>query len=306
MTLEPNDLKDWAAGLQRELLKEIDEAIARLGMGKGRLSEESVHEVRKSMKKVRAGAKLLGGLPGLRKKSAEANTVFRDAGRPLSEVRDAEVMVEAVGELMRHFGERADAGLGRRLTAALSRRRAKVRTEVLDEKRARGSVLRAVKAGRTLVNSAKAGTPAAEKLIAVITRTYRKGRIAFREAEADGGVETLHEARKRTKDLRYALELCEDVYAALAPMADVAREMTDCLGTDHDLAVLRDLLDGDEAIVLDEPDRLRMDALLEERRKELVDQAKKLGVGLYAEKPKSFRKRLEAIHKGLAELRERA
>ena len=68
-------------------------------------------------------------------------------------------------------------------------------------------------------------------------------------------VPRLHEWRKRTKDLRYALELLEplwpDVMEAFAAEVD---DLADLLGEDHDLALLEAFV-RDPSLACDDDDR---------------------------------------------------
>ena len=65
---------------------------------------EAVHEARKDMKKLRATLKLVRPLIGDETYSRE-NARFRDAGRALSDVRDAQVRAETVDALAERFAD---------------------------------------------------------------------------------------------------------------------------------------------------------------------------------------------------------
>jgi CHAD domain-containing protein len=79
-----------------------------------------------------------------------------------------------------------------------------------------------------------------------IDRTYRRGRRAWRQVElADEDVqpEAFHEARKRTKDLRYQLELFRDAWPpVLSGSAEGAGQLADLSGEMQDLHVTRTTL----------------------------------------------------------------
>ena len=66
--------------------------------------EEVVHDARKRFKKIRAVLRLVrGGID--RRVFDRENVRFRDAGRPLSEVRDVGVLVQALDRLGECPGE---------------------------------------------------------------------------------------------------------------------------------------------------------------------------------------------------------
>src|ERR1700683_1806158 len=62
------------------------------------LRDEAVHEVRKHFKRIRAVLRLVRGELGEQIYHRE-NICFRDAGRPLTEIRDARVLLETLEQL---------------------------------------------------------------------------------------------------------------------------------------------------------------------------------------------------------------
>src|ERR1700690_4419144 len=85
-------------GIRRIVKREIGTALEQLA-SRGQ-SDEAVHEARKCLKKVRAALRLvrdeLGG-PAYRRE----NFALRDAARPLTEVRDATMLVETLERLIK-------------------------------------------------------------------------------------------------------------------------------------------------------------------------------------------------------------
>ena len=66
------------------------------------------------------------------------------------------------------------------------------------------------------------------------------------EATRDVSDNTLHEWRKRAKDLRYQLQfLCKAWPGVIDAAVAEAHDLGDILGDDHDLALLRQLLCAD-------------------------------------------------------------
>src|SRR5260221_9375162 len=89
-----------AKGLRRIARDQIDKALEALEQSHGPTHEEVIHDARKRFKKVRALLRL--ARPGLSKKFYDReNARFRDSGRPLSEVRDAKVLVEALDSVQK-------------------------------------------------------------------------------------------------------------------------------------------------------------------------------------------------------------
>src|SRR4051794_28254839 len=88
-------------GVARIMRKQTGEALEVLS-GSGPLSDEAVHDARKRLKEVRAALRLLREALGSRTYRQE-NACFRDAARPLSEVRDAKVLVSTLDKLAEHL-----------------------------------------------------------------------------------------------------------------------------------------------------------------------------------------------------------
>ena len=88
-----------AKQLRRLVRKELDAAID--GLDVGNASAIRIHDVRKHIKKARAIVKLLRGPLG--KSYARQNERLRAAGRRLSGLRDAEVMLQTLEDLHARF-----------------------------------------------------------------------------------------------------------------------------------------------------------------------------------------------------------
>ena len=84
------------------------------------MADDAVHQVRKHFKQVRGALRMvrkeLGG-----KQFNRENRTFRDAGRPLSEVRDAKVMVDTIDELTEHYKGQLTSRSFNRLRGAVMR-----------------------------------------------------------------------------------------------------------------------------------------------------------------------------------------
>jgi CHAD domain-containing protein len=256
---------------------------------KGR--DEAVHDARKRFKKLRALLKLVR--PGLGEKTYQReNATFRDSARPLSEVRDARALVEALDKLAQRFGDVAPPDAVAAARQALERRRDEVRRRVLDEQGALGAVGAAVKAARARVKDwSPDGWAALRK---GLRRSYGRGHQARSAAHADPSDENLHEWRKRVKDLWHQLEILRPARPDfLEPLAEQAHQLADLLGDDHDLVVLSDVLP--QAVAGGEAENLL--PLSGRRRQELREEAFRLGEHVYRESPAAFARRLSAYWK---------
>jgi CHAD domain-containing protein len=248
---------------------------------------EAVHDARKEVKKARALLRLVR--PGFdRRTYRRENRTLRDASRTVAHVRDADVMVETIDALHERFAGQLPAhaftALRERLARDAEASRAGASGELGAELKA---ALEAVASRVPEWPLDGAGWPDARKGVA---RAYRRGRKAFKAADADPSAEKLHEWRKRVKDLWYHERLLKRAWpAVLSAQADEAHALADLLGDDHDLAVLADRLREDPAT--EHADEVL--ELIRHRREELLAQARALGRRVYAEKPKPFARRLK-------------
>jgi CHAD domain-containing protein len=103
-------------------------------------------------------------------------------------------------------------------------------------------------------------------------------------------VESLHEWRKRVKELWYHHTLLRPLWPpVMQAVGDEAHELADRLGDDHDLAMLAAWV-REHAQAGPE----FFDAV-ERRRAELEAEAMTLGARIYADKPKAYVRRLRGL-----------
>jgi CHAD domain-containing protein len=116
----------------------------------------------------------------------------------------------------------------------------------------------------------------------------------LRAVEEEASVTNLHELRKRVKDLWYQLRLIRDADKhLLGDLADQAHDLSDHLGDDHDLALLREQVQRRRTAFANPDDQRHVLEEIDQRRGELQFASISLGQRIYAEKPKRFTKRLE-------------
>lgn len=256
------------AALRRVAREEAEGALGAVG-GEGDLGPR-VHEMRKAVKKLRGLLRLVRPvLPDAREEDGR----LRDAGRALSELRDAAVQL-AVAE---RLGEGMEAG--RREAFLLPFRRVAAEQDA----RAAEAALPAFAAAMGgLRDRAGAWTLDADGWDAIgpgLERTWRGARRAMRAA-GNGDAEAAHEWRKRAKDHWYQARLLEPIWPALMkPHVAAADELGEVLGQANDLAVLDARLDHaglDAGLLWDARDRAA------QRRRELMEAAWPLGRRLFA------------------------
>jgi CHAD domain-containing protein len=140
----------------------------------------------------------------------------------------------------------------------------------------------------------RSSTPDFEAVEPGLRRIYRRGRRTFRAARKDPTAETLHEWRKRVKDLWYAAQILRPASPRrMKALASTAHDVSNLLGEDHDLAVLAAEARRGRAELGDEATLIGLEGLIERRRAALQRRALTAGADLYARKPRQFVGRIE-------------
>jgi CHAD domain-containing protein len=266
-------------------LGRIDNALDELQDRTDSSSEDAVHSARKDMKKLRALLRLVRGEIGDKVYRRES-TAFRDAGRELAGLRDADVMIATLGSLEL---PKKEAGPLRQALEAH-----KLRTAAGAREQAAAVAAEILSAARGRVADWPLETNGFGAFEQGLHRIYRQGRRNMRAARSQPTAENLHEWRKRTKDLWYHLALLEEAWPpVMAAQADEAHELSDRLGDDHDLAVLLDW-------AREHADPAPIEAGVAERRRRLQADAFDYGARLYSDKPRVFVARVRSWWKASA------
>jgi CHAD domain-containing protein len=280
-----------AAGMKRVLTARVDDAVAHLRGEADADAAEAVHEARKDIKKIRSALRLVRDAIGDESWRLE-NDHYRECARQLSDFRDAEILVEALDELTDRFGPAARERAGR-LRRELEQENSAAHDEGTVE-RAMASAAAELEQGRSRIEALSLKGDGWDLIAPGLHRSYRRGRKRLRAVEEVATVTNLHELRKRVKDLWYQLRLIRDAdRELLEPLADHAHDLSDHLGDDHDLALLREQVQRRAAAFTDPGGQRHLLEQIDQRRGELQFAATSLGGRIYDQKPKKFSKRLE-------------
>jgi CHAD domain-containing protein len=254
---------------------------------------DAVHEARKRFKRLRACLRLSRDALGDETYDRE-NTAFRMAGRRLSGVRDAEVLVETLDGLRERFAEELPDAATDGLRARLREEHEQAVEGLRENDAAIDMTLGELEAART---RAAGWTLDADGFAAVkpgLHRIYRRGRKRMRTATREPTTDNLHEARKRVKDLWHATQIVRPASPKkLKRLSKRAHHLADLLGDDHDLAVLRDYVERHPQAFDEESSKQALLAVIDRRRTALQRDALKLGARLYKRPPRRFVGRIE-------------
>lgn len=232
-------------------------------------SEKRIHDARKRFKETRALLRMVREPLGAQ--FSLENRWFRDAGRVLTAIRDADVVFETLEKLD------LPAPVSKRVKAALSEKR---QHPPLDEVIARTLA-------RLVVAEARLGLwPHFEDSFATIAgglrRTYRDGRRSMKRADSDAA---LHEWRKRAKDLWYHIQLLRQIWPPVTESYEaVLDDLSHVLGDHHDLHMLAASIDPSPAGFVE---------AVREKKRRLERRAAELGAQIYTDRPNAWLARIE-------------
>ena len=255
------------------------------------VDDEGIHDARKRIKRARATLRLMRGVISKRD-YRHGNRLLRDAAQPLSAARDAKILVEACdGVLQRSSHARAIGGT-RRLRETLRRRRVGARRALLRDGQLRRSC-KLLRRARRAAGGWSVRKHNARKLTAGAERIYAQGRKAMHHVRLDPSVSCLHEWRKQAKYLYLQLELLEALHGpAVSRLARELHGLSDELGEDHDLALLRISVAAHLEDFASESETGELTTLIEHRRTDLQRRALLRGRRLYQLNAAGFGRRL--------------
>ncbi|MGA2322024.1 MAG: CHAD domain-containing protein [Solirubrobacteraceae bacterium] len=272
-------------GIRRIVCGQIDAAIDDLGTGALEDPGEAVHACRKRFKRVRATARLVRDELGTDAYRRE-NAAFREFGRVLSDVRDSQVLVETLEALCARYALEVPSGAFVRLRAALADDHRAAQQHLRENATGRAPVIAELRAARAGVAAWRFRHDAVSALAPGFERIYRRGRRAFLAARKDPTDESLHELRKRSKDLWHAAQILRPAAPKMMKaLADRAHRLSDLVGDDHDLAVLSQEVDHRPECLADARDAALLHALIARRRRQIQREALELAQRIFAAKP---------------------
>ena len=249
----------------------------------------AIHAFRRAMKRWRSFLRLLQPLLG--EEALRLRHEARDLARKLASARDAQAALDALADLEGDY-----APLSPTATNTLRTR---------------------IEALRSAAESMSLTADAREDLRAVLARTidavehwplqqatfhdvavglaegYRRARGAMPSDWSAVAAEDLHAFRQRVVVHRYQMELAEPLWPRLGRMwVGEAQRLRERLGKHQDLAVLAGLLAPKAPLARW---RSRLLPAIEARQRDHIEAAMRLSGRLFAERPKAFQRRLEAL-----------
>src|SRR5688572_751656 len=195
MNVVETKTRDDLPGVVRGAVAErIDQVVEMLDSANGRgprsarsarsakAGDKMVHEVRKRLKEIRGTIRLVRGELGDRAFQRE-NRTFRDAGRPLSVVRDAAVLVETLDKVIEGSKGRAKKKGFAALRRALVEKQREAQGKMKRQTRVVPEIVKSMRAARERVEQWPIESEGWEAIEDGLRRVYAAGRDAMRDAE---------------------------------------------------------------------------------------------------------------------------
>lgn len=252
---------------------------------------EAVHSVRKEIKKVRATLGLVHEKMGEDVYRKRVKTL-RAAARRLRDPRDARVRPQALERLIVHFKSRLPAQPFAGIKKVLRQNCHEEAREFMKGKSvaAVGRMLRKInrRAGDLKVKAN--GWTAIQS---GLRESYSRGQKACKMALKETSPENLHQWRKHVQALWHQLRLLGPIRPeSLRAAAGEMKTLSQCLGDDHDLVMLKQFV-ACHCAHRHAGEVKMLNGLIDLRQTELRSDAFALGSRFYAEEPSLFCRRLE-------------
>jgi CHAD domain-containing protein len=281
--------------VKRIAREEMTAAIGHLRGKTGTPRAESVHEVRKSLKKTRALLRLVR--PQLGEFYDDENIRLRDTGHKLSELRDAGALIGVLDQL-RKRPHTSDAGKSFSSVRRVLSEQKRQLEEAPEARQLKPQLTATLKQAQNSIRYWPLEIDGFEAIEAGLERTFRAGRTAMAKARKTGAREDFHEWRKRVKDHWYQVRLLQKVWGeVMIAYEQSLKDLEDALGEDLNLAILKDRV---QAMASQNGHSVKAPVVaktIEAARKEYRERALELGERVYAEKPREFTRQIKRLWK---------
>jgi CHAD domain-containing protein len=249
---------------------------------------DAVHDFRRAMKQWRALMRLLRPFVA----DAERLRVeARDHARSLASARDGQAALNALDNIVDHvaaLSARSTASVRDRLEALCGGEERAVLTDEL-----RDAIAAWLDATAAAVELWPLDAVHFAAVAAQLAAGYRRARDRMPADWTLASPEDLHALRQRVVEHRYQMELVEPLWPRFGKMWTAeAERLRDRLGKYQDLAVLERLTGPRQPLARW---RSRLVPACAERRAALSQRAERIARRLFAERPRAFRQRLEAL-----------
>ena len=277
-------LREIAAGMVAEVQAILDDTA--------REPSRTVHDIRRNLKRWRALLRML--TPFIGESGQTLRHDARDLARKLTTARDAQSVIDAFQDAVGAPDQ--PIGLSARSIATIQ---ARLEASRLDGERwvwnaaLRRQISDYLASAASQVAQWDLSGVSFSDLAGTLARTYRRARRAVPKSWQDIGAEQLHDLRRRVVEHRYQMELVEPAWPRLGRIwVSEAQRLRNRLGKYQDLAVLSEKAAPHQPLA---PWRAKLMPIIALRQAEHAASASRIAARLFAEPPKAFRRRIEAL-----------
>jgi len=233
--------------IHRILLEQIQYILLQSEKGQEEV-HKSIHETRKSMKRIRAVLRMIRDEIGYSSYYRE-NTFYRDLSRKLSEIRNFEVLSESIKKLQADLSNTIPP----EVFALLEEELDKQRNMVLRDEARLPQWLKEIAGKVEMARERIYDFPIRHNDFSVfeggLFRIYRQGKRYLRTARNDPSPTHLHDLRKKMKYFWYQVEILHPIFPGpMKAYASILETIAEDLGVFHDLQVLQEFLDESNII----------------------------------------------------------
>jgi CHAD domain-containing protein len=260
-----------------------------------RIEAVAVHDFRATMKSWRAYLRLIE--PFLDPDEHPWRTEARDLARMLAGARDAQSALDAVADADRHTAShRLSSQSWDSIRARLEELRSSAEIASLT-KSIRTRILAALDRADAAVERWPLDNLAFADLAQSLAEGYRRARNQMPQDWRSASASELHEMRQRVVVHRYQMEITEPLWPRLGRgWVREAQKLRTRLGAYQDLEVLSSFAEPHQPLARW---RSRLQSVVAQRQAQHVAAARRIAMRLFAERPKAFRSRLEALWDGM-------
>jgi CHAD domain-containing protein len=252
-----------------------------------------VHDIRRALKRWRALLRMLR--PHLRESGEALRFQARDLARRLTVARDAQSAIDAFNDateatlnLPIALPPRSLVTIQGRLHALRAENERNIWTDEIQK-----DLSDYLTAASWQISLWNLEVLAFSDLADMLTTTYRRARRSMPANWTAAAGEDLHDLRRRVVEHRYQMELIEPVWPRLGRIwVDEAQRLRTRLGKYQDLEMLTAKTGPHQPLA---HWRSKLAPVIAHRKAEHVEAARKIATRLFAEPPKGFRRRLEAL-----------
>jgi len=257
---------------------------------------KSIHEIRKSIKRIRAVLRLMREEIGYSSYYRE-NVFYRDINRSTSDLRSYNVLIHTLETLQAGLSDTLEPEKINPLIEEIKTQRDGMLEQILSSDRVLKDLSSRFKEGRLRIPNLPIHKNNFDALAGGIERMYRQGIKYLEASQKEPDVHNLHDMRKRMKYLWYQIEILKPIYPGLLKaFASALESISEKLGTYHDLEVLSEYLSENKTGLEDWLNDTLKEAC-EFKKSAMLPKIFKQAEAIYTEEPDALIHRLEGYWK---------